>query len=366
MQGKTRRESRRDVPIFQEIEKPQVLTAGSLLAPSSTCAKRSFNDENSDPQLLSPTKRVKPLDNSPVLKEEILETVKKVSASTANLNAIMSARRVLQEKNTPFMPRANGVKRGFGDGLEKAPVNSSFNRKVIATPKSKLAKLSQTQQKRLSVGKAIAPPLNSPRLSSIDAAFSKRKSNASTTSSTLDYEVTITPMAQSSMPSSWFFDIHEDTAEEALENLMEFSTGILDISDDSDDDMHKLPSHELVTKGKENIPPERLAELLSGLADEKAQMAPPPRPIIQKKAAGAGPNGKMLRERREALKGLEIEKFYPVKKAENVKVSEETRKEEKEKKEKSFFTRKQKSAQPEFMIWESSPSPEPESREEAV
>jgi len=60
------------------------------------------------------------------------------------------------------------------------------------------------------------------------------------------------------------FSVHEDTVEELLQNLMEHSTGTLYISDDSDDES------ELHLKGKENIPPERLAELLAAAPVERA------------------------------------------------------------------------------------------------
>ena len=49
---------------------------------------------------------------------------------------------------------------------------------------------------------------------------------------------------------AWFFAIHEDTFEDTLTNIMEFSTGILDISDDEDRRREKND------RGKENIPPE--------------------------------------------------------------------------------------------------------------
>lgn len=50
--------------------------------------------------------------------------------------------------------------------------------------------------------------------------------------------------------AGWSFEIHEDTADETLTNLMEFSTGALDISDDED------RRREKDDRGKENIPPD--------------------------------------------------------------------------------------------------------------
>jgi len=49
---------------------------------------------------------------------------------------------------------------------------------------------------------------------------------------------------------SWFFDIHEDTAEELATNLMEHSTCTLDISSD-EESAARLKDE----RGKENVPP---------------------------------------------------------------------------------------------------------------
>ncbi|KAJ5182484.1 hypothetical protein N7492_000100 [Penicillium capsulatum] len=57
---------------------------------------------------------------------------------------------------------------------------------------------------------------------------------------------------QTKAPSSWFFDIHVDTEEEEMTNLMQHSTGVLDISDD---ESKGSPSD---GRGKENVPPAEL------------------------------------------------------------------------------------------------------------
>ena len=49
---------------------------------------------------------------------------------------------------------------------------------------------------------------------------------------------------------SWFFDIHEDTADELATNLMEHSTCTLDISSDEE-----CAAHLRDDRGKENVPP---------------------------------------------------------------------------------------------------------------
>ena len=55
------------------------------------------------------------------------------------------------------------------------------------------------------------------------------------------------------MKSEWFFEIHEDTAEEHNLNMVSFSAGVLDISDDEDDKREKDD------RGKENIPPHTIS-----------------------------------------------------------------------------------------------------------
>ena len=57
------------------------------------------------------------------------------------------------------------------------------------------------------------------------------------------------PTLGEAVPNGWMFDIHEDTEDEALSNIMEFSTQTLDISDDEGRRAEKDD------RGKENIPP---------------------------------------------------------------------------------------------------------------
>lgn len=56
------------------------------------------------------------------------------------------------------------------------------------------------------------------------------------------------------MKSSWFFDIHEDTPEQEMTNLLQHSTCMLDISSDEDCEQ-KLRREKVDGRGKENVPP---------------------------------------------------------------------------------------------------------------
>ncbi|KAI9798652.1 MAG: hypothetical protein M1833_004641 [Piccolia ochrophora] len=97
--------------------------------------------------------------------------------------------------------------------------------------------------------------------------------------------------------AGWFFDIHEDTAEETLTNIMEFSTGALDISDDEE------RRREKDDRGKENIPP--------GADDTASAPAPAPRPapITRTKALH---RTRSTKSDRSPLADLSPEDFYDV------------------------------------------------------
>lgn len=60
--------------------------------------------------------------------------------------------------------------------------------------------------------------------------------------------------AASSLQSSWFFDIHEDTPEQEMTNLLQHSTCLLDISSDEECEQ-KLRREKAEGRGKENVPP---------------------------------------------------------------------------------------------------------------
>ena len=66
----------------------------------------------------------------------------------------------------------------------------------------------------------------------------------------------------------WFFDIHEDTLEDTLTNLMEHSASTLDISDDEG------RRRESSDRGKENVPPGADATPIGSIAAPRPAKAP--------------------------------------------------------------------------------------------
>ncbi|KAG5981216.1 hypothetical protein E4U55_003175 [Claviceps digitariae] len=61
-------------------------------------------------------------------------------------------------------------------------------------------------------------------------------------------------LAEPAAKASWFFDIHEDTPEEEMTNLLQHSTYILDISSDEENELRERRER-AEGRDKENIPP---------------------------------------------------------------------------------------------------------------
>ncbi|KAF5632550.1 thymidylate kinase [Fusarium tjaetaba] len=64
----------------------------------------------------------------------------------------------------------------------------------------------------------------------------------------------ITALHEPDMKASWFFEIHEDTPEQEMTNLLQHSTCVLDISSD-EESQRKLNRDRAEGRDKENVPP---------------------------------------------------------------------------------------------------------------
>lgn len=98
--------------------------------------------------------------------------------------------------------------------------------------------------------------------------------------------------AASSLKSSWFFDIHEDTPEQEMTNLLQHSTCLLDISSDEECEQ-KLRREKAEGRGKENVPP----------ADDVSQTS-------VRRATSLSEGGMEYEKPRVALGDLNVEEFY--------------------------------------------------------
>lgn len=98
--------------------------------------------------------------------------------------------------------------------------------------------------------------------------------------------------------AGWFFDIHEDTPEQEMTNLLQHSTCVLDISSDEESE-RKARRERDEGRNKENVPP----------PDDVTQ--PMPRAAARARARAAGPDDMAVEKPRVALGEMNAVDFYP-------------------------------------------------------
>ncbi|KAG9235169.1 hypothetical protein BJ875DRAFT_399589 [Amylocarpus encephaloides] len=213
--------------------------------------------ENVDPVFLSP-KRSKARDGSskdPSFVKPVNFFLTKAPASPDDFSAIKTAPSTAPAARRPILAAKSQAPR----------LNTAFAEKT--TPLSAPAGRSPTR-KRIGIlnRRKTASPftrVDPPKFAapgaglgfSIDAALSgtisSRKAAAATPNVPLQDNAHLIPTLHQRVPrDSWFFEIHEDTADELATNLMEHSTCTLDISSDEETEARLRDE-----RGKENVPP---------------------------------------------------------------------------------------------------------------
>jgi hypothetical protein len=238
------------------------LTSSPALSTPSTAIKRkasSFDDdfddaENVDPVIFLSPKRSKAIDGTskdsavkPVnffltkAPQPASEDLSPLKASSAPRRPILQARSPLPKLSTASISKSSPL---------NAPAGRSPTRKRVGILNRRRTASPFTRIEPPKFG-AAAGGASSGLGFSIDAALSgtipsyaarQRREQKSTRS-----EVVPEP---ESTKASWFFDIHEDTADELATNLMEHSTCTLDISSDEESAARMRDE-----RGKENVPP---------------------------------------------------------------------------------------------------------------
>ncbi|KAI5798233.1 hypothetical protein FPQ18DRAFT_119699 [Pyronema domesticum] len=240
-------------------------------------SKRHLTDENTHPLqplplFMSPTtKRSKTVD--PKTTTTIKAIQRTFGTEISNTASPSKSKSATSTKKSP----------GSGSGSGGGALSEKLHQAATAT-KSPLTKSLRgiTKPGTSTTTKKISPTRTSPRRSitrrskRIDPpSFSPRSSSPASIDALLSAAITrpklaVAPLASQELSDAtdtreaWSFSIYEDSAEETLQNLMEHSTHTLYISDESDDD-----GSELQELGKENIAPERMAELLSVSAGDR-------------------------------------------------------------------------------------------------
>ncbi|KAI1075914.1 hypothetical protein F5B20DRAFT_369958 [Whalleya microplaca] len=132
---------------------------------------------------------------------------------------------------------------------------------------------------------------------SLDAALkgtipSYSNRNASSLSSSPSSSSDFSNLHDGEMKSTWFFDIHEDTPEQEMTNLLQHSTCVLDISSDEESESRRRRER---AEGKENVPP----------VDDISQTSRP------RAARHAAQEGDMIVEKdRNPLGEMDVKEYY--------------------------------------------------------
>ncbi|CAI7601366.1 unnamed protein product [Penicillium glandicola] len=160
-------------------------------------------------------------------------------------------------------------KRSFEDDEENSaskPIKTSrmaLSTRINITPRlSTPSKITITTPKSAPILKPAgrSPPPKSSKSATRRSLIAKPRSEQYTKrgvarpfslASVLAQSTTPKPAPAPKAPASWAFDIHVDTEQEEMTNLMQHSTTVLDISDDEG-------RSDPCTRGKENIPPHEL------------------------------------------------------------------------------------------------------------
>ncbi|KAF9891499.1 hypothetical protein FE257_003966 [Aspergillus nanangensis] len=172
-------------------------------------------------------------------------------------------------------------------------------RPIGRSPQPKSSKPTTTTIRRSTITKSrpsnATPSRSVKRPFSIATALSGGKPKTTPSSTTLSLSTKTPP------PASWSFEIHIDSEQDEMTNLMQHSTCVLDISDD--ESKHASPSSSSspsAGRGKENIPPAELGIVLSE----------PPVPVASRKASSKMVVDGEAEEERAPLGELVTSDFY--------------------------------------------------------
>lgn len=130
----------------------------------------------------------------------------------------------------------------------------------LSTPSSKISSITTPKSAPILKPAGRSPPPKSSKSATRRSLIAKPRSEQYTKrgvarpfslASVLAQSTTPKPAPAPKAPASWSFDIHVDTEQEEMTNLMQHSTTVLDISDDEG-------KSDVCPRGKENIPPHEL------------------------------------------------------------------------------------------------------------
>lgn len=225
-----------------------------MLAISSAPVKRKAaevevdDSENVDPALFAKRSKGAAADND---FKDFFKPSNFVLTKSVSTTALHSSKDVLSATSRPLSSKPRSLLQ------PKSPVSRLNTTVSSSTPLTAPAGRSPTRgSKRIGIlsrrrTQRVDPPafgLGSSAPFSLDAALKGTIPSYSGRNTSSDL------LGGSEMKSSWFFDIHEDTPEQEMTNLLQHSTCTLDISSDEESEQ-RARREQAEGRDKENIPP---------------------------------------------------------------------------------------------------------------
>lgn len=220
------------------------------------------DSENIDPTACKSTKRKRAAD------DDDHQPVKPVKSPMKPMKSSRMAFSILEDPVTPSTPTKTTK-----STPKTAPLKPAGRSPQMKASKPFARRATASKGRPESARKGVGRPF------SISAALSNGKPKSQSAPAT-------------KMPASWSFEIHVDSEQEEMTNMMQHSTCVLDISDDEGKQEQKSDH-----RGKENIPPADLGLSL-------------PRSGQQESPAAAARKSDMVDEPRSPLGELNASDYY--------------------------------------------------------
>ncbi|KAI8175029.1 hypothetical protein K4K54_004585 [Colletotrichum sp. SAR 10_86] len=274
----------------------------NAISPASG-AKRKASDvetddfENVDPSVFS--KRSKGLDSFFPSKDSLKPSsfILKKAAPLAESPALTSSKPTLPRPRSLLQPKSPAARINAGI-VKSSPLSAPAGR---SPTRGKRSGLLSSRRRTAGPYTRVDPPMfNLSSTSSGAAPFSldaalkgtipsyAARSSVASSSRSAPKE-----LLEPEMKSSWFFDIHEDTPEQEMTNMLQHGTCVLDISSDEESE-RKLSRDRAEGRDKENVPP----------SDDVSQTS------ARRSARRASEDEMIFEKERTALGEMDASEFY--------------------------------------------------------
>ncbi|KAI2780216.1 hypothetical protein F4815DRAFT_152406 [Daldinia loculata] len=252
--------------------------------------------ENVDPVLYS--KRSKGSDNVFAPKDSFVKpSLILTKSASANDVSILSPPKAAAPRARSLLNPKSPVSKLNISSARSTPLSAPAGR---SPTRGKRSGILSSRQRTKAFSRVNPPSFSSSSASSapfsLDAALKgtipsyagrKAHSAAKSSSSSLGLD----SLEEGDIKQSWFFDIHEDTPEQEMTNLLQHSTCVLDISSDEESETRRQRER---AEGKENVPP----------ADDVSQTSRP------RAARHAAEDEMVFEKERNPLGEMNVREYY--------------------------------------------------------